>query len=94
MTEGPAPAGLFIFLDYLDLLRSSPLEVGCCAYFMKLSKGRVRLWANRNPPKCWSYRFPLDFLVRCWWALPFFQWLKTLKSLFYLVGRFCLVWEH
>ena len=43
MTQSPDPAGLFIFLEYLDLLPSSPLEVGYHAYFMKLSKGRVRL---------------------------------------------------
>ena len=47
-----------------------------------------------NRSKCWNYRFPLDSLERCLWALPCFQWHKIVKSLHSWAGPSSSVWER
>ena len=73
----------------------------CCFSTCYLCSVKWFSWIWMNPPwenwtlnafACWICRFPLDSLVRCWWALPFCRWLKMRRSLPCLAELFCLDW--
>ena len=104
-TRLPASSGFSNFhhiwvLIFFWLVKSISL---CCFRFCFSHCIKQFSWIWVNPPwenwsleafTCWIYRFPLDFLVRCWWAPPFCRWPKMRKSLPCSGEPFCLDWVH